>query len=113
MRSPKSRPVQAFLSLEAKRIVRAAANPRGGDKIKGQVRSASRALGVPFDMAQRAWHGRIGYRAFPVLYQAWRRFEERNERDLKGLWARLDRLEREVRGANHPETSDLDSAGDT
>ena len=108
MRPPKSCAVRTFLALEAKRIVRAAASPKGGDKIKGQVRAASRALGVPFDMALRAWHGRIGYRAFPVLYQAWRRFEERNERDLKALWARLDRLEREIRGPNPPESSNLD-----
>jgi hypothetical protein len=91
---------QAILVSEAQRIIRAAAETKGGEKVKAQIRNAAKNLGIEHDMALRAWHGRIGSRAFPTLYDAWRRYDDRSkalaERELTAMWERLDRVEQAV-----------------
>src|SRR3990167_4106305 len=89
---------QACFVLEAQRIVRAASSPQPGDGIKAQIRRAGTNLGISFGMAWRAWHGRIGARAFPKLYRAWLAFDQRQTRighhELAALHERIARLER-------------------
>ena len=111
MRSAKSCAAQAFLVLEAKRMVREAAQAKGGEKIKAQVRNASRNLDIDYGMALRAFNGRIGTRAFPILYLAYSLFVARQEglaeTELVALERRIERLEKTLEGT-HSETADMD-----
>lgn len=88
------------LMTEGKRMIRDAAQAKSGDCIKAQIRNAARNLGVEYQLAWRAYHGRIGGRAFPKLYQAFHAWNERHGREarveLHQLRERVARLERIV-----------------
>lgn len=90
---------QLFLTLEARRVYGNVARNFADQKIKGQIRDVSRALGVKHDTVVRAKYGRIGGRAFPKLWAAYLRWDAEQTalgnlewRDLDARIARLENL---------------------
>lgn len=87
--------VSSSLAIEAKRIVRHAAEPvPAGETVKGQLRRACRALGYP-DSDWRisdAWYGRAGSWSAAAFEQLRSRYSVWRERQAKGAEAEMATL---------------------
>lgn len=102
---------QTWVASESRRIFQTVAERFGGRGIKSQVRSVASELGVEFDLARRLRYGRIGGRAFPEVWAAFRKWEAKQEAtgqvELRKIHERLDALER---GLQHvSQATDMDS----
>ena len=93
---------RSHLVIEGRKMVFEASEAQAGDMIGTQIRRAAENLELEFWFVWRAWRGRIGKRAFPILKGAYLRYvarrSEKAERDNRALAERLDRMERRLAG---------------
>ena len=81
---------ETYLGSVAQQIYRDVASRYGGEKIKSQIRSVAQVLGVKHDLAVRARKGRLGARAFPKWWEAYRKWDA-EQREIGNLeWRDLD-----------------------
>lgn len=85
---------QTFPGSEGRRMFFDVARRYGGHKVKAVIRLVAKDLGISFDVALRMRKGRIGARAFPQCWSAYRHWiEQRSGHELEALRARIERLE--------------------
>lgn len=78
------------LVQDGRRKVRAASEPvLPGESIGAQIRNASRVLQLDYGLTRRAWYGYgIGRETYPVIYNAWAAWIEREAAEAKRAAAR-------------------------